>query len=174
MSNRPCKMYYVLDKNVKMPFIMVDNIPIFYENGKVYFIYKDFPIGTYYGPDHKSANGSDNNVFDNSGNVIGMVRWDEEDQGWTRGNLICLDRFKDNGYRLKKYGFYTGPLDFDFSKYGVANALGLNVYADTSWNEDVAWISSLGQKDRWGATAAYICYQNYNTLSKENKFYTAF
>ena len=116
MSNRPCKMYYVLDKNVKMPFIMVDNIPIFYENGKVYFIYKDFPIGTYYGPDHKSANGSDNNVFDNSGNVIGMVRWDEEDQGWTRGNLICLDRFKDNGYRLKKYGFYTGPLDLDFSK----------------------------------------------------------
>ncbi len=172
MSNNFCKMFYILDKNVQMPFIMVNHVPIFYQDGKVYYIYKDFPIGSYLPPDVQEQNGFCYNVFDNCGHPVGWINWDDKDQGWTKGHLFCNEPFKENARKNRLYGNTgDGVADDRIIITGAAYALTNAIYADSSWNEEVALISTLGQKDTWGATAAYICLQNYDPVAKEALFY---
>lgn len=172
MSSEYTKMYLVLNKSVQMPFIMVNHVPIFYQDGKVYYIFKDFPIGTYLPPHTNDSNGSGYNVFDNYGHPIGIVLWDEEDQGWAKGHLICNEPFKDNARRNKLHGTTgKGVADDSTIKTSAACALSHAIYADSGWNEEVAAISTLGSKDTWGAVAAYICLQNYDPIAREASFY---
>lgn len=166
------KMFYILDKQVRMPFIFVNEIPIFYENGKVYYIYKQYPIGSYTLPNEKSNQPC--NVFDLKGRGIGKIEWEDESKKWTIGSLWTTSEpyatVKENARRYSMHNMETN-VNSEYSKWGKACALNHAIYSDSSWNNEVAKISSLGSKDTWGATAAYICLQAYDLLSNEGSFY---
>lgn len=180
-----------------MQFLMTpNNIPIFWGDGKVYYIYNKYIIGTY--DLSKFEDGERGNVKDLYGNTIGVIQWETLGHVCTGyffnydaidTNLISLpDKLNklDEEEKLKDRAIKRLKDNIHDDKYSVAWRL----FAKTSGIEDdktgeviykAGWLDEKGYfdmrpypdkiDDKWGMMAAFMCYQYFEITAKYHGYF---
>lgn len=152
------------------------DVPIFFGDGKVYYIYKSCLIGTYDLPDKKNPG-----VYDAKGKRIGSLDWDTANIS-TFGSFFSpqydyFDVFRKIEDDVKeKFQIDSNIMDFYRSKSDNEEfRLSYNV---ESWprrisvkNED--YVNS-NSTDSWGMMAAFICWQAFDATAEYHKYFEIF